>query len=97
MQSKVCTPIPTFPLIGGRSGNQPPWAAHGFISAFEALTQKASGFAGGNLTSVETSVMIDFVAIAAIYLLGESRNGYWERGHPVRLRAGSPRSNQTVA
>ena len=41
--------------------------------------------------------MINFIAIDAIHLSGESNNGYWERGHPVRLRAGSPRSNQTVA
>jgi len=47
--------------------------------------------------SVETHVMINFIAIDAIHFLGEFKNGYWERGHPVRLRAGSPRSSQTVA
>jgi len=28
---------------------RPPWAAHGFIGAFEALTQITTGKAGGNL------------------------------------------------
>jgi len=47
--------------------------------------------------SVEIHVMINFIAIDAIHLFGESKNGYLERGHPVRMRAGSPRSNQTMA
>jgi hypothetical protein len=33
----------------GEGAILPPWAAHGFIGAFEALTTKASGFAGGYL------------------------------------------------
>jgi hypothetical protein len=41
--------------------------------------------------------MINFIAIDVIHLFGESNNGYRERGHPVRMRAGSPRSNQTMA
>ena len=31
------TPIPAFPLKG-KEKPKPPWAAHGFICAFEALT-----------------------------------------------------------
>jgi len=46
---------------------------------------------------MESRVMINFIVVDAIHLLGEFKNGYRERGHPVRLRAGSPRSSQTVA
>ena len=33
-------PLPSVPLLQrGKAEVQPPWAAHGFIGAFEALTQ----------------------------------------------------------
>ena len=45
------TPIPTFPLKGGRSDVCRLQAAHGVTRAFEALTESAPGFnAGGQLT-----------------------------------------------
>ena len=44
------TPIPTFPLKGGRSDVCRLQADHGVTRAFEALTESAPGFAGGQLT-----------------------------------------------
>jgi len=40
-------PILTFPLKGKEIPDLPPSATRGLVGAFEALTEQATGFAGG--------------------------------------------------